>query len=108
MLPQEFHRTRPRRLGCLFVIARALIAMKSMAGIGIRVDFGLRSFFPDGLDVAHRNALVLLAEMHLDRHFRLLVSEFRDLAPVIGNRHRETIKTRRGEESDGPAHAEAD
>src|SRR6266568_7545501 len=108
MLLQEVERTRPGDLrGCL-VIAGALVAMKSMRRVRIGVDLTLRTLALDYRDVAHRNALILLAEMHLHRHLRLLVGELGDLPAIVGDRSGQAIKPRRRQERDAAAHAEAD
>ena len=78
---------RPRGLRRRFVVAAALVAMEAVAGVRIDVDLAVAAALRlDRLDIRHRDALVLLAEMHLHRHLRLLVGELRDLAAVVGDR----------------------
>src|SRR5579863_1793300 len=83
--------------------------MKTVPGVGIDVDLAIAAaFLLDRLDVAHRDRGVLLAEMQLCRHLRLLVGILGDLAAVIADGSRETVELDGGQERDGPAHAEAD
>src|SRR5579863_3331960 len=83
--------------------------MKTVPGVGIDVDLAIAAaFLLDRLDVAHRDRGVLLAEMQLCRHLRLLVGILGDLAAVIADGSRETVELGGGQERDGPAHAEAD
>ena len=83
--------------------------MEAVLRVGIDIDLAVAAaFLLDHLDVAHRNRSVLLAEMHLHRHFRLLVGVLGDLPAVIADGGGQTIELAGREEGDGAAHAEAD
>src|SRR4051812_18250746 len=108
VLREERGGALPRELRRAFVVAAALIAMEAMAGIRINVDFAVRTLLLDDLDVGHRDALVLLAEVHLHRNLRLLVGELGDHAAVVSDSASKTGEARRGQERERAAHAEAD
>ena len=62
----------------------------------------------DSLDRAHRNAFVLLAKMHLQRAFGLLIGEFADHAAIISDRGFEAGNAAGRQKGRGAAHAESD
>src|SRR5580704_18027702 len=71
VLRQERHRALPGEVRGGFLIAAALVAMEAVLGVGIDVDLAIAAaLLLDQIDVAHRDRSVLLAEMHLHRHFR--------------------------------------
>src|SRR4029078_12843257 len=83
--------------------------MEAMAAGSIDVGLAVAgALLLDGLDVGHRNAGVLLAEVQLRRALRLLVGEGHDAGAVIAACGAAAPKPRRGEKRDGAAHAEAD
>src|SRR5215510_3915574 len=108
MLLQELERARPGDLRGGLVVAGALVAMETMRRVRIGIDLALRALPFDHLDVAHRDALILLAEMHLHRDLRLFVRELGDLAAIVGDRGGQASKPRRCQECDAASHAEAD
>src|SRR5512139_54049 len=109
MLLEEVHGALPRGLGARLVEAPALVAMEAVLRIGIDEYLTVAAaLLLDHLDVAHRNGSVLLAEVHLRRHFRLLVGILGDLPAVIADGGGETVELAGREEGDGAAHAEAD
>src|SRR5262245_34718279 len=98
----------PRDLRARLVVAATLVAMEAVAGILVHVDVAVGALLLDGLHVAHRDALILVAEMELRRDPRLLVREGDDATAVIADRGVQAIETAGGQERDGTAHAEAD
>src|SRR6185312_16654073 len=60
----------------------ALVAGEPMRRVGIGVGFGLRLLLLDLVDRGHRDAIVLLAEVHLQWALGLLVGELADHAAV--------------------------
>ena len=84
------------------------VAVKGMTRARIGEDFAFRPLLPNRLHVAHRDAGVFLAEVHLHRAARLVVGEADDLPAVIANRRGEAAEPRRRDEGDGAAHAETD
>src|ERR1019366_10504204 len=90
MLAEEFLRPAPGQRGGVLVVTGALVAIKAVRGPGIDVSVRLRLLLLDARHHIHRDAFVLLAEMHLQRAFRLLVGELADHAAVIGDRRRQT------------------
>src|SRR5207248_3839165 len=78
---EESQRPAPGDRRALGMEARPLVAMEAVTG-GIKVKFAIGSLGADRLDVRHRDALVLFAEMHLRGAARLLVGGFGDLAAV--------------------------
>src|SRR5207245_9001920 len=87
MILDEIHGALPSRLGALAVEAAALVAMEAVLRVGVDVDLAVAAaLLLDHLDVAHRDRGVLVAEMHLRRHLRLLVRVIGDLSAVIATR----------------------
>src|SRR5436305_4236749 len=86
MLRKELAGALPCQVGALFVVAATFLAIKTVLRAGIDVDLDLRPFGPDGFDVAQWNAGVLLAEVQLRRHLRLVVGKSRDGAAVEADR----------------------
>src|SRR5262249_24986371 len=97
----------PRDLRARLVIAATLVAMEAVAGILVHMNVAVGALLLDGLHVAHRDALILVAEMELRRDPRLLVREGDDAAAVIADRGAQAIEAAGGQERDGAAHAEA-
>src|SRR6516225_11120858 len=62
----------------------------------------------DGLDVAHRDAGVLLAEVHLGWALGRLVDQLDDVAAVVAHRPRKPVRLGGGQERYRAAQAEAD
>ena len=77
---------RPGDVGAGLVVAGALVAMEAVLRAGIDEDLDIRPLRLDGLDIGQRNAGILLAEMQLRRHLRLLVGKAHDGAAVIADR----------------------
>ena len=94
VLFQKCRRALPGDLGCVGVVAAALVAMKSVAGALVDIDLAVGTFLLDDFHVGHRDALIGLAEMHLHRAFRLLIGERNDAAAVIGYGRAQTQKPR--------------
>src|SRR5262245_65400038 len=92
MLAQEVERAGPSHLGRRFGETWPLVAMKAVRRVWIGVDLAFLTILIDRGDIRHRDALVLLAKMHLHRNLRLLVGEFGDLYTVIGDRGRDTFE----------------
>src|SRR5262245_17731114 len=108
VLLEEIHRALPGGLGARFMEAPALIAMEPVLRAGIDVDLGAAAaLLLDRVHVARRNRRILVAEMHLRGHFRLLVGVLGNLPAVVADRSREAVELTGGEESDRAAHAEA-
>src|SRR5579885_3474003 len=108
VLRQEFLRPLPGKLRGLLAVARALVAIEAVRRVRIGVGFRLRQLLLDLGNRAHRDAFVLLAEVHLQRASRLLVGELGDHAAVEANCGGEAGNTAGGKERRGAAHAEAD
>src|SRR5438477_7917787 len=106
MLGEERHAARPGGIGAGLVVARPLVAMEAVLRARIDEHLDLRSLGLDGLDIGQRNPGVLLAEMQLRRHLRLVVSEARDGAAVIADRGLETRQLGRSRVGDAAAEAE--
>src|SRR5262245_30739802 len=99
VLLQEVQGALPSRLGAGVVEAAALVAMEAVLRIVIDEDFAVAAaLLLDGLDVAHRDRCILLAEMHHERDLRLFVGVLGDLAAVIGNRRRQPVELGRRQE----------
>src|SRR5258708_36159207 len=96
MLGKKSHAARPGDVGAGLVVARPLVAMKTVLGAGIDMDLDVGPFCPDGLDIAERNAGILFAEMQLRRRFRLVIGEADDGAAVIADRGRQPRQFCRG------------
>src|SRR5262249_56411259 len=76
---EKIHGARPGRLGARAVEAPALVAVEAVLRVGVDVDLAVAAaLLLDYLDVAHRDRGILVAEMHLRRHLRLLVG-------ILGN-----------------------
>ena len=110
----------PRVVGRGAVVARPLIAVEAVPGIGVPHHLGLltrrRGGGPELLDLVDRDAVVEVAEQPEPRRLQVggLVDERpesetsrRDAAAVEGDR-RPQRTPRRDEEGDGATHAEAD
>src|SRR5215468_12129939 len=89
------------------VEAGALVAGEAVAG-GVDEDLDIRPGGLDLLDIAHGDAVVLLAEMQHDRHLRLLIRMSGDHPAVIADGGGDVLEARRREEGEGPAPAIAD
>lgn len=63
MFGKKSQATRPRDFGALFVVACSFVAVKSVLRARIDVNFELGPLGPDHVDVAERNAGVLVAEV---------------------------------------------
>jgi hypothetical protein len=63
MLGEQRHAAWPGEVGACLVVTRPFIAVEAVLRAGIDMDLDLGTFGPDGLDIAERNACVLLAEM---------------------------------------------
>ncbi len=108
MLLEEVHGALPGELGARVVEAAALVTVEAVLRFGIDEDLAVAAaLLLDDLDVGHRDRGILFAEMHQQRHLRLLVHILRDLAAVVGDGCRESRQFAGGEEGDGAAHAEA-
>src|SRR5216684_7217038 len=108
VLLEEVHGALPGGLGARLIVAPALVAMEAVLGAGIDVNLAVAAALAlDRVDVAHRDRGVLVAEMHLGRHLRLLVGVLGDLAAVIADRGGEAVELAGREEGDGAPHAEA-
>src|SRR5258708_2986375 len=83
MLGKKSHAARPGDVGAGLVVARPLVAMKTVLRTGIDENLDVGPFCPDGLDIAERNAGILFAEMQLRRHFRLVVPQPAHAPPSI-------------------------
>src|SRR5689334_6899755 len=108
MLGEKLLRALPRQIAGLFPVARALVAIKTVRRIRIGVDLGVWLLLLESLDYIHRDAVVFLAEMHLYRALRLLISEFADHSAIEGDRCRKSGNTAGCEKRGGAAHAEPD
>src|SRR6185503_19755105 len=87
MLDEEVLGALPGEIAARLVEAAALVAMEAVATAWIDVDLAVAgTLLLDGLDVGHRDAGILLAEVQLHRALRLLVSEGDDAAAVIADR----------------------
>src|SRR5947209_5550775 len=87
MLGEEVERARPGDLGALLVVARALVAVEAVLRAVIDEDLAVgATLLLDRVDVGHRNAGILLAEVHHGRRLRLLIGGTSDHAAVIGDR----------------------
>src|SRR5215207_7340736 len=106
MLGEERGGALPGNVAAILVEAAALVAMEAMAGVLVHVDIDVRTLLLDRLDIGHRDAGILLAEMQLHRALRLLVGEGDDAAAVITDRRAQARQPRRAEEGDSAAHAE--
>src|SRR6185312_16781496 len=104
MFLEEFERALERGLGGLGVVAAALVAAEAVPGlVDIERDIGPRCLHL--LDVAHRDALILIAEMQHHRYLRLLARVRRHHAAVIAYRCGSAGQPRRGEEGEPAAPA---
>src|ERR1017187_7629548 len=108
MLGKETHAARPGDIGAGLVVARPFVAVKAMLRARIDMDLDLRPLGLDGLDIGQRNAGILLAEMELGRHLRLVIGEADDGAAVITDRRRQPRQLCRSRIGDAAAEAEAD
>src|SRR5262249_60192502 len=108
VLLEPGERALPRHLRARLVKAAALVAVEAVAGVLVDVDVAIGALLLDDLDVAQRNALVLVAEMHLRRAAWLLVREGDDAAAVVAHGGGEPVEPAGGEERGRAARAEAD
>src|SRR6476469_7872659 len=108
VLCKKFLRPFPGEVAGFLAIARALVAVEAVRRVRISVGFRLRLLLLDLVHDRHRNAVILLAEMHLQRAFRFLIGELADHATVKGNRRGKSGDPAGGEECSAAAHAEAD
>src|SRR5215510_7488503 len=93
VLLEKVHRPLPRGLGTRFMKASALVAMETVRRACVDVNLAVTTaLFLDHLDVAHGDRCILIAEMHLRGHLRLLVDILGDLSPVIAHRRREAVE----------------
>src|ERR1700736_4029035 len=88
MLRQEAEATRPGDIRARLVVACPFVAVKAVLRARIDVYLDIGPLGADGLDIAQRDACILLAEMQLGRRLRLVVGEPNDGAPVIADRCR--------------------
>src|SRR5216684_1416100 len=86
VLGQEIRGPLPRHVAAVLVEAAALVAMEAVAGVLVDEDFDVGPLLLDDLDVGHRDAGILLAEVKLGRALRLLVGKGDDAAAVIADR----------------------
>src|SRR4051794_30516597 len=89
MLGEEGKGARPGDIGAGLVVTGAFIAVETMLRAWIDVNFHLGPLRSDDIDIAERNTSVVLAEMKLSRHFRLVLREAHDGAAVIADRGRQ-------------------
>src|SRR5260221_10634764 len=108
MLREKFLRARPGKIAGGLVVACALVAIKTVRGAGIDISFRLRLFLFNLLTNGRWNAFVLLAEMHLERAFRLFVGELADHAAVKRDSRRKSRDAAGGQKRRSAAHAEPD
>src|ERR1700682_5068369 len=106
MLREEAEAARPGDIGTGLVVARPLVAMKTVLRSRIDVDLDLGPLCADGLDIGERNARILFAEMQLRRHLRFVVGETNDGAAVIADRSRQPRQFCRGGIRDAAAGGE--
>src|ERR1700686_664076 len=108
MLGEEAEAARPGDIGAGLVIARPFIAVEPVLRARIDMDLDLGPLGTNGLDIAERDPCVLLAEMKLGRHFRLVVGEANNGAAVIADRRRQPGQFCRRGVSDAAAEAKTD
>ncbi len=73
MLGKKREAARPGDIRACLVVTRPLIAVEAVLRARIDVDLDVGPLGANGLYIAKRNARVLVAEMQLRRHFRLVV-----------------------------------
>src|SRR6202035_3467819 len=108
MLRQEAEATRPGDIRARLVVACPFVAVKAVLRARIDVYLDIGPLGADGLDIAQRDACILLAEMQLGRRLRLVVGEANDRAPVIADRCRKTGQLGGGGISDAAAKTKPD
>src|SRR5215510_10051013 len=108
VLCKKFLRSFPGEVAGFLAIARALVAVEAVRRVWISVGFRLWLLLLDLVHDRHRNAIILLAEMHLQRAFRFLIGELADHAAVEGDRGKKSGDPAGGEECGRAAHAEPD
>ena len=78
---------------CRFlVIAAALVAMESMIGALVDVDFAVGPFLFDDLHVREWDVRIQSAEMHQGRNLRFLICHLRNETAVIADRRRQSVE----------------
>src|SRR5580692_7146718 len=107
MLREKIQAARPGDLCARFVVACALVAVKSVLGARIDVNLDVTPLGADGLHIGKRDTGVLLAEMQLCRHLRLVVGKAHDRPAVIADRSLQAGKLRRGRIRNTAAETEA-
>src|ERR1700738_702640 len=108
MQGEERKAALPRDVRVNLVIARALVAAEAVLRARINENLDIGSLGANSLDVGERNADILLAEMQLRRHFRLVIGKTNDRAAIIADRGSETRQFGRGHIGHAAAEAEAD
>src|ERR1700676_2807957 len=81
MFRQKPEATRPGDIRACLVVACPFVAVKAVLRARIDVDLDIGPLGADALDIAQRDACILLAEMQLGRHLQLVVGEANDGAP---------------------------
>src|ERR1700738_1539167 len=76
----------PRDVRVNLVIARALVAAEAVLRARVNENLDVGAVGANSLDVGERNADILLAEMQLRRHFRLVIGKTNDGAAIIAAR----------------------
>src|SRR4051794_29987928 len=98
----------PREFGAVGMEASAFVAVEAMAGARIDINLTIRPLLFDVFDVAHRNALIGFAEMHLRGAARFFTGKGRDTSAVITDRRAQAVQARRRQKRNASTHAEAD
>src|SRR5713101_9876196 len=106
VLGQPGERAPKRLLVGGFVVAAALVAGEAVAGV-VDMNFHIRTLLLDDLDVAHRDRMILVAEMQERRNLRPPVGILRDGAAVVTDRAGQTVEIAGRQEHDAAAHAVA-
>src|SRR3984957_4588397 len=75
MLRQEPEATRPGDIRARLVVACPFVAVKAVLRARIDVDLDIGPLGADGLDIAQRDACILLAEQQLGRRLRLMLRD---------------------------------
>src|SRR5204862_238385 len=78
-------RAAPGNIRARLVEARAFITVEAVAGTLVDVDLAVGALLFDRLHIRHRDALVLVAEMHLRRTCGLFIGECGDPAAVVAD-----------------------
>src|SRR6266566_4427649 len=104
VLCQPSQRASERLLVGGFVVAAALVAGEAVAGV-VDMNFHIRTLLFDDLNIAHRDRMILVAEMQERRNLGLFVDIPRDGAAIVTDRARQTVEIACCEEGDAAAHA---